>query len=122
MGRTATITLGGNTYTLCYSTRVLAEIEETGVSYRDFVETLADKVSSRITLLAALMRAGYKYDRDQGKAPPEPMTEEELLDNTYVGDQAAIYKAIMDALKAGTGRKTEARAKSKKDSGATQAG
>ena len=122
MARTATITLNEVTYTLVFTVRVMADVEdEFNTTYQAFMEQVIDRTRMQVALLSALMRAGYKYDKDQGLEPPQPLSEDEIMDGTIWSDKNVIFDAIMAAMKAGNQRKVEARPKSKKANGATQA-
>ena len=122
MARTAKITINGVTYTLCFSTRVMADLEDAyDATFQDVMDRVSARTKDRVALLAALMRAGYIYDKNEGLDPPQPLSEDEIMDSTMWGDKNMIFDGIMDAMKAGNSRKVEARPKSKKANGATQA-
>ena len=114
MARTATITINGTTYTLCYSTRVLCEVEDKWENQSVFFEDLIEKVSTRVWFLALLMQAGATYDRQLGLEPPTPLTADEIMDSTYMEDQETITSAIMEAMTAGSKKEVEAKPTSKK--------
>lgn len=120
MARTAKITLNDVTYTLCFSTRVMCEVEDSGTPFTEYMSNL--KSTKRVVhLLALLLKAGYKHDKDQGLEPESPPSEDYILDNTSVLDYPKLEAALIDAIDAGISRKVEARPKSKKAGGATQA-
>ncbi len=117
--RTTKIELNGTTYSLCLSTRVMMSLEDRAGSFSDFMGNLG-RIDNKIFLLSELLRAGYLTDKAAGLNPPEPPDQEALLDSTSFDDYEAINQAISAAITAGTKRKVEARAKSKKDGAATQ--
>lgn len=114
MARTATFTLNGVDYPLCYSTRVICETEDRYEDKSAFFEALNSKTSVRVWFLALLMQGGAAYAKQQGLESPVPLTEDEIMDMTSYEDQSAIITALTEAISAGSRRKVEAKPTSKK--------
>jgi len=114
MAGTATFTLNGVEYPLCYSTRVICETEGRYEDKSAFLEDLSNKTSTRVWFLALLMQGGAAYAKQQGLESPVPLSEDEIMDMTTYEDQSAIITAITEAISAGSRRKVEAKPTSKK--------
>lgn len=119
--RTTKVKLLGKEYTLCCSTRFVAQMEETHGTFQAYLNKLVEgKVADKLDALEQMLQAGYVYDTREGLHPPEPPSREDILDGTALDDFAEINNAVFGAITAGNTRKVEAKS-SKKDSGATQA-
>lgn len=118
--RTGSITLNGTPYTLCLSTRVLANLEDrTGKAAGEALAEVMEnpRVTDVFWLLHQMILAGAKYDGLlEAKAEPVP-TLDELLDNIGLDDYASVIPSIVGAVQAGSETKVETRKNSKASRG-----
>ena len=85
--RNRTITLAGKEYSLRFSLRVVQAIQGKGSEM--------GVVDECLWLLAAMLDAGWRYDRASGENPPEPPDMDMLLDVLDLSEaRAALVTAI----------------------------
>lgn len=80
------IEIGGESYPLCYSVRVLMRIQEEYGSMDAFTkalfpENIMESLEARIWLLSEEMKAGARYAQRMGETPPAPLTADEIMDS-----------------------------------------
>ncbi len=99
--RNRTITLAGKEYSLRFSLRVVKACTERYGSLDGVFQAIQGKgsemgvVDECLWLLAAMLDAGWRYDRASGENPPEPPDMDMLLDVLDLSEaRAALVTAI----------------------------
>lgn len=118
--RTAEVNLMGKTYTLCYSARVAASVEERSGTVKAEMEKLS-KGSRAETywILSQMLDAGERYERLMGNNPETPPSYDDILDSTGSDEFTNIYVAVANAISSGSTAKVEVK-EPKKRNAATQ--
>ena len=117
--KTVNVTIDGQAYPLCLSTRVMVALEgrarEGGRDLSGELQAImADgSVSGAFWLLAQMLTAGAKAARMNGEESPEPPAYEDLLDIVAVGEYAEVFRALREAVEAGMATTVQAEAKGK---------
>ncbi len=114
--KTVNVTIGGEKRVLCYSLRVVNAIEDTFGGEAEMRAKLSSGKTSQaidITtwLMAQMMLAGKQYADKNGIPCPEPLTQDDLLDNCDVNDMLEMQKQIQAALAIGSKQDVEAEGK-----------
>lgn len=118
--RTAEVNLMGKTYTLCYSARVAASVEERSGTVKAEMEKLSEgSLGETFWLLSQLLDAGERYERLMGNEPEPPPSYDDIVDSVGSDEFNEIYAAVARALTAGSTAKVEVK-ESKKRNAATQ--
>lgn len=121
--KTATITLDGKAYLLCFSTRVVKKCAEryggvekisAALGNEDAVQALDES----LWILAAMLDAGGRYAALNGLENPTPPDQETLYDICDVSDFAGLKGKIMETITAGKAHNVETQLP--KNAGATQ--
>ena len=92
--RRGQVTIQGVDYPLVFSTRVLVEMEDRGITLQDLTDDGGKKFRATITILSLMMEAGTKAARKAGETPPDPLSVDDLMDQTELEDVATITEAI----------------------------
>lgn len=87
--RSVPITIKGQAYDLCFSNRVLMRLEQEKVDTESTLGTL--------TMLSAMMEAGDKLARMEGREPRGFMTVDELADTLGPDDILALTADMQSA-------------------------
>lgn len=112
--RTASVTLNGREYTLCFSTRVVRSCCERYGGVEGIGDALGGKDTRKVLdetlwLLAAMLDAGARYIRLNGGEPPQPPDQETLYDLCGMDDLAGLKARVMEGMAVGTAHTVEAR-------------
>lgn len=121
--KTIAVQIGGEKRILCYSLRVVNAIEDAFGGEAEMRAKLSSgKTSQAIDvttwLMAQMMLAGKQYADKNGIPCPEPLTQDDLLDNCDVNDMLEMQTQIQNALAVGSKQDVEAEGK---NAGATPA-
>ena len=119
--RTGKIKIGGEEYLGCFSTRVLANVEDyTGMSFETGLNDILKKKSIKdiVWLITQLIDAGDRYANMEGIDNPGALTEDDIYDMVGIDDYEDMFGAVGDIVKAGT--KPEIELKPGKNAKATQ--
>ena len=103
--RTGKIKIGGEEYLGCFSTRVLANVEDyTGMSFEAGLKDILEKQSIKdiVWIIAPLISAGDKYAKMEGIDNPGTLDEEEIYDLVGIDDYKGMFGQINEVVKAGT--------------------
>ena len=95
--RTSELTIGGKTYLLAMSNRVLVDIEAKGQSLETFLGDAAKSVTNICWLIRRMSEAGRAYAKLAGVGDYEQITEEQILDGSGSDDYGAYMDAILAA-------------------------
>ena len=111
--RTGKLTILGREYPLCFSTRVLCDVNEKYGDLNGLNAAMTDggtpqQLRATMWILAEMLRAGRAYVALQGDDSPTPLTEEQLLDAFGTDDLLGLYGEIMSTITSGTSREVEA--------------
>ena len=119
--RTGKIKIGDKEYLGCFSTRVLANVEDyTGMSFETGLKDILDKKSIKdiIWFVSQLINAGDRYAKMEGIDNPGTLDEDEIYDIVGVDDYEDVFGSIGEIVKSGT--KPEIELKPAKNAKATQ--
>lgn len=119
--RTGKIKIGDKEYLGCFSTRVLANVEDyTGMSFETGLKDILEKKSIKdiIWFVSQLINAGDRYAKMEGIDNPGTIDEDEIYDLVGVDDYEDVFGSIGEIVKAGT--KPEIELKPTKNAKATQ--
>ena len=119
--RIGRIKIGDKEYLGCFSTRVLANVEDyTGMSFETGLNDILKKKSIKeiVWLIAQLINAGDRYANMEGIDNPGAITEDDIYDMVGVDDYEDVFSSIGEIVKAGT--KPEIELKPTKNAKATQ--
>lgn len=116
--RTTTIELGGSTYPLCFSVRVLRACTERYGTFSGVYKALAsedevERLDEVLWVLSEMMRAGAKYAELNGLEGPAPLNVETLMDLCDLSDFVRFRGAITETITAGSKAHVETEAKKK---------
>lgn len=87
--RTVPIEINGKTYDLCFSNRVLMRMEQEKID--------AESTLGSLTMLSAMMEAGDRLARLEGREPKGFLTVDELADTMGPADIMALTKQMNEA-------------------------
>ena len=110
--RTANIELDGKRYLLCFSARVIRACTErygdvSGLgSALDTTDPVAG-MDAAIWILSQMMDAGARYAKLNGLDNPPPLTPDDLLDVSDLGDFFNLRKMIQNTITSGQARHVE---------------
>lgn len=112
--RTASVTLNGREYTLCFSTRVVRSCCERYGGLENIDKALSDEDTLKVLdetlwMLSALLDAGARYVRLNGGEPPQPPDQDTLYDLCGLDDLAGLKARVIAAMSAGAQHTVEAR-------------
>ena len=101
--RTGTVNIHGKEYMICFSTRVIVQIEEKYGDYTKGLESILSggKASDVFWLLAEMIEAGSRYARMEGMADAGTLTLDELLDTMGLDDFQSAFAAVTQTTKDG---------------------
>lgn len=119
--RTGKIKIGDKEYLGCFSTRVLANVEDyTGMSFETGLKDILEKKSIKdiIWFVSQLINAGDRYAKMEGIDNPGTLDEDEIYDIVGVDDYEDVFGSIGEIVKAGT--KPEIELKPAKNAKTTQ--
>ena len=119
--RTGKIKIGDKEYLGCFSTRVLANVEDyTGMSFETGLKDILEKKSIKdiIWFVSQLINAGDRYAKMEGIDNPGTLDEDEIYDLVGVDDYEDVFSEIGDIVKSGT--KPEIELKPAKNAKTTQ--
>lgn len=119
--RTGKIKIGDKEYLGCFSTRVLASVEDyTGMSFETGLKDILEKKSIKdiMWFVVQLVNAGDRYAKMEGIDNPGTIDEDEIYDLVGVDDYEDVFGSIGEIAKAGT--KPEIELKPTKNAKATQ--
>ena len=119
--RTGKIKIGDKEYLGCFSTRVLANVEDyTGMSFETGLKDILEKKSIKdiIWFVSQLINAGDRYAKMEGIDNPGTLDEDEIYDIVGVDGYEDVFGSIGEIVKAGT--KPEIGLKPTKNAKATQ--
>lgn len=119
------IEIGGVSYPLCYSVRVLMRIQEEYGSMEAFSRALfpdeiMESLPDRMWLLSEEMKAGARYAQRQGENPPTPLTAEEIMDSVSGSEAATLMNLAIQVVNSSS--ETSIEAEPRKNGEATQGG
>lgn len=95
--RTSKLNIGGNTYLLCMSNRVLQEIESMGQSLESFLSDTNKTVTNTCWLVRKMSAAGSVYAKKFHLGDYQTISEEDIMDASGSDDYAAYMDAILEA-------------------------
>lgn len=102
--RIGKIKIGDKEYLGCFSTRVLANVEDyTGMSFETGLKDILEKKSIKdiIWFVSQLINAGDRYAKMEGIDNPGTLDEDEIYDIVGVDDYEDVFGAVGDIVKAG---------------------
>lgn len=104
--RTASITIDGRDYLLCFSARAVRACTERygGVEYIDTAlsgKGAGEALDEAVWLLATLMDCGARYARLNGKDNPPALSAEDLYDVLGAEDFAVLKDKIVETILSG---------------------
>lgn len=99
------IEIMGKKYPMSNSARVSKQISEKYGSRQDMRATLtgenaAETMDTVIWLLHALLEAGYKAAKKEGRETPPPPSEDDLWDGLDMDDLHELERRVMEAMTA----------------------
>ena len=111
--RTASVTLHGREYTLCFSTRVVRSCCECYGGLENIDKALSDEnplkvLDETLWMLSAMLDAGARYIRLNGGEPPQPPDQETLYDLCGMDDLTGLRAKVMASMAAGAQHTVEA--------------
>lgn len=99
--KTGTITIAGNTYLTCLSTRALMRLQDKG---KGSIEKVFDELvesgslSETFELLYMLMDAGARYAKLAGIENPPLISYDEMIDTLGIDDLPEVQKSLAGAI------------------------
>lgn len=109
--RTGKITVNGQEYITCLSTRVLVALEERGGDADKELARIMQgrKLGDLFWLLAQMIDAGDRYAKLEGIDNPGTLSLDALMDSMGPDDYEVMTGAMADTVKAGTTPTVEAK-------------
>lgn len=109
--RTGKITVNGQEYITCLSTRVLVALEERGGDADKELARIMQgrKLGDLFWLLAKMIDAGDRYAKLEGIDNPGTLSLDALMDSMGPDDYEVMTGAMADTVKAGTTPTVEAK-------------
>lgn len=109
--RTGKITVNGQDYITCLSTRVLVALEERGGDADKELARIMQgrKLGDLFWLLAQMIDAGDRYAKLEGIDNPGTLSLDALMDSMGPDDYEVMTGAMADTVKAGTTPTVEAK-------------
>lgn len=109
--RTGKITVNGQEYITCLSTRVLVALEERGGDAEKELARIMQgrKLGDLFWLLAQMIDAGNRYAKLEGIDNPGTLSLDALMDSMGPDDYEVMTGAMADTVKAGTTPTVEAK-------------
>lgn len=109
--RTGKITVNGQDYITCLSTRVLVALEERGGDADKELARIMQgrKLGDLFWLLAQMIDAGDRYAKMEGLDNPGSLSLDALMDSMGPDDYEVMTGAMVDTVKAGTTPTVEAK-------------
>lgn len=109
--RTGKITVNGQDYITCLSTRVLVALEERGGDADKELARIMQgrKLGDLFWLLAQMIDAGDRYAKLEGIDNPGTLSLDALMDSMGPDDYEVMTGALADTVKAGTTPTVEAK-------------
>lgn len=104
----------GTSYPLCFSLRVVKACGDRFGGLEGLDAALSgngdalQSLENSIWLLAKMLDAGARYDRENGVEAAEPPSEDTLLDTFGLDDLAELRSSLTQAMNASNGRSVEA--------------
>lgn len=113
--KTSDINLKGKKYVLCFSPRVLKNLQDkTGKDITSALDDLQKKtdIGMVIWLLAQMLMAGEKYAKMENLEHESPApTEDDLLDFVGIEEYGEIFKSLTQAISNGMSTDIEVKSK-----------
>lgn len=114
--RTAKMTIGSETYDLCFSLRVAGACEERYGSLEGIAPALSGEGKSSMEvlreclwLLAQMLEAGRRWAEHEKLPAPEPPSEDDLLDLWGLDDIPSLKDQVFSTISLSNHREVEAR-------------
>lgn len=96
--RVRKIEIDGKTYPIVNSNRVLMDLEADGLKIQDIMNTETTSMTAMMKLLRAMMEAGARWARRNGKDALEVPALEDLADSIDMGDMERISQMLGDVI------------------------
>lgn len=97
--RTGKVKIAGHEYVLCFSARVIRNVEEAGYeSVEAYMNDGSRQTSHILQLLAWMIDAGDRWETLEGRESPGTITFDDLIDTVGVDDFAELTVAITGAM------------------------